>query len=123
MDTPTEANHSQRLDLSREVLARDYRVGAFWLLQRVYRHLLHGRVERNVRPMTDQCLQAKELECSGKEQARWPAFEARLSPASAPRYATPADEVDAALRSQGVEAKEIKLFMQKRGVDQERRHR
>jgi hypothetical protein len=111
------------LDLSRQVLARDYRVGTFWLLQRVYRHLLHGRVERNVRPMTDACLQAKELECSGKEQSWWPDFEARLSPATALRYATPADEVDATLRLLGVDARDLKQFVQGRGFRQEGRHR
>ena len=73
--------------------------------------------------MTEHCLQAKELECNGKEQDWWPDFEARLSPANAPRYATPAGEIDGALRILGVEAKEVKLFLQKRGFVEERRHR
>jgi len=55
VDCPTEDNHSQRLDLSRDVLVAKYRTGTFWLLQRVYRHLLHNRVDRNIRPVPEQC--------------------------------------------------------------------
>ena len=35
VDHPTEENHSQRLDLSRDVLVKTYSIGTFWLLQRV----------------------------------------------------------------------------------------
>jgi hypothetical protein len=120
VDTPTEANHSKRLDLSREVLARDYRVGTFWLLQRVYRHLLHGRIERNVRPATEQSMEARELDCGGKDLDWWPEFLARFE-AAAPRQASPAAEVEAQLVKFGVAAKDVRLFLQGKGVDRERR--
>jgi hypothetical protein len=120
VDTPTEANHSQRLDLSRGVLARDYRVGTFWLLQRVYRHLLHDRVERNVRPMTEQSLEARDLDCGGKDLEWWPEFLSKFEPA-APRQATPAAEIEAQVVKLGVAAKEVRLFLQGKGVDRERR--
>jgi phage/plasmid-associated DNA primase len=35
VDNPVESNESQRMDLSRGVLIAKYRVGVFWLLQRI----------------------------------------------------------------------------------------
>ena len=121
VDTPTESYHSKRLDLSRGVLAAKYRVGTFWLLQRIYRHLLHDRVERNVRPLTEQCLEIRELDCGGVEQGWWPVFTGRLEGVPAPRLATPAPEIDALLKSFGIEAKNARLFLQGKGFGRTRR--
>ena len=80
VDNPIETNESQRLDLSRDVLVARYRVGVFWLLQRVYRHFLHGRTDRNVRPVPEQCRESVSLDCAGKDQEWWPGFLSSLEP-------------------------------------------
>ena len=88
----------------------------------MYRHLLHDRIERNVRPMTEQCLEIKELEAGGKELSWWPSLTARLECVSAPRFASFAADVDKLVSSFDVPAKGVKLFLQGEGFSRIRRH-
>ncbi len=125
VDTPTEANHSQRRDMSKGVLAARYRVGCFWLLQRVYHHFLRDRRERNVRRVPERSLEAVLLDCTEERDSHaWDAFLRRLEPTRAPRSATPAKEVEEALCvACGVEARAAVLFLQGKGFNKERRKR
>ena len=122
VDHPTEENHSQRLDLSRDVLIKKYRVGTFWLLQRVYRHFLHNRVDRNVRPVPEPSRESLSLDCAGKEAEWWPGFLSHLEPAAA-KDATTAGEVDLLLKPYDIELKGAKLFLQAKGFTRVRSKR
>ena len=65
-------------------------------------------------------MEARELDCGGKDLDWWPEFLAKFEPA-APRQATPAAEIEAQLAKHGVAAKDARLFLQGKGVDRERR--
>jgi hypothetical protein len=120
VDNPVESNHSKRLDLSRDVLVAKYRVGTFWLLQRVYRQLLHGRSDRNIRPVPEQSGESVALDCQTEVHIWWPKLLARMESAP-PRHATPAAEIEASLVGLGVDVKDAKLRLQERGLERKRR--
>ena len=54
-DNPTECNDVQWKDMNKEL--NNFRPDFFWLLQRIYHHLLRGRASRNVCPVPAGSLQ------------------------------------------------------------------
>ena len=94
----------------------------WWLIIRVYHHLLKGRSMRNVLPIPEASRESAELDCREATAAVWDSFLARsLVPAKGPTDATPAAELDSAVsRSMGVEPAAVQLYLQGNGFERVR---
>jgi hypothetical protein len=117
---PTEANHRAWRDLSSAVQA--FKPGMWWLMTRVYHHLLKGRSMRNVLPIPEASRESAELDCKEATAAVWESFLARsFVPAKGPSEATPASELDSAVsRMMGVEPAAVQLYLQGKGFERAR---
>jgi hypothetical protein len=117
---PTEANHRAWRDLSTAV--QSFKPGMWWLMTRVYHHLLKGRSMRNVLPIPEANRESTELDCREATAAVWDSFLARsLGPARGPVEATPAPELDSAVsRMMGVDAAAVQLYLQGKGFERVR---
>ena len=117
---PTEANHRAWRDLSSAVQA--FRPGMWWLMTRVYHHLLKGRSMRNVLPVPEASRESAELDCKEATTAVWESFVARsLLPVKGPVEATAAPELESTVsRMMGVEAAAVQLYLQGKGFERVR---
>jgi hypothetical protein len=117
---PTEANHRAWKDLS--AVIHTFRPGVWWLMTRVYRHLLKDRSMRNVLPIPEASRESAELDCKETTAAVWESFMTRsLVPAKGPVEATPAHELDIAVsRMMGVEPAAVQLYLQGKGFERVR---
>jgi hypothetical protein len=114
---PSEANHRQWRDLS-DVDA--FRPGVWWMLTRVYHHLLRGRPMRNVLPVPDACQMAAELDCRTEYEAAWKNF--LVQPVNGTANATPAERIEAEVASKtGLDIPGARLALQGRGYERVRR--
>ena len=93
-DCPVESNDLQWKDM--DGLLTGYRPGFFWLLRRVYHHLLRGRTRRNVGPVPASSLDQKALDCADSKSGIYTAFLETLTPIKGPKDASTQREVDAA---------------------------
>jgi hypothetical protein len=114
---PTEANHRAWRDLSSAI--HTFRPGVWWLMTRVYHHLLKGRSMRNVLPIPEASMESAELDCREATATVWESFLSRsLIPAKGPTEATPAAEIDTVVsRSMGVEPAAVQLYLQGKGFE------
>jgi hypothetical protein len=114
---PTEANHRTWRDLSTAI--HTFKPGIWWLMTRVYHHLLKGRSMRNVLPIPEASMESAELDCREATAAVWESFLSRsLIPAKGPTEATPAAEIDIVVsRSMGVEPAAVQLYLQGKGFE------
>jgi hypothetical protein len=117
---PTEANHAQWRDMSEVVVS--YRPGVFWLLQRVYHHLLKGRTMRNVAPVPESCMDAIAISCRERLQELGDSFITnKLCPAKGPSEASLASEIeDAVAQELGIDRASSTLWLQSRGFEKAR---
>jgi hypothetical protein len=117
---PTEANHRAWRDLSSAVQA--FKPGMWWLMTRVYHHLLKGRSMRNVLPVPEASRESAELDCREGTAAVWESFLARsIAPAKGPVEATPASDLDSTVsKSMGVEPAAVQLYLQGKGFEKVR---
>jgi hypothetical protein len=117
---PTEANHAAWRDMSQEIIR--YRPGVFWILQRLYHHLLRNRPMRNVAPVPQGSLDANGLDCREQFQERGDRFIAeKLSPAKGPSEASTAKELEDAVAGElGIERAGAGLWLQGRGFERVR---
>ena len=77
-DCPVESNDLQWRDM--DSLLTGFRPGFFWLLRRVYHHLLRGRTRRNVGPVPASSLDQKALDCADSSSASFATFLGKLPP-------------------------------------------
>ena len=100
-----------------------YRPGLFWLLTRVFHHLLKDRPMRAALPVPESSSEARELDCRDSAESAWVSFVVRsLQPARGPTEASAAGEVEAAVvRHMGIERAGAQLFLQARGFQRIRR--
>ena len=77
-------------------LLTGFRPGFFWLLRRVYHHLLRGRTRRNVGPVPASSLDQKALDCADSSSANFATFLGKLTPVKGPKDASTQQEVDVA---------------------------
>ena len=100
----------------------EYRPGLFWILTRIYHHLLRDRPMRNVLPVPESSLDAQTLDCKGPTDAAWDAFMACAQPVKGPSEATPAQEIDEAVTSRACSDRaSAQLYLQGRGWERVRR--
>jgi hypothetical protein len=99
-----------------------FKPGIWWLMTRVYHHLLKGRSMRNVLPIPEASRESAELDCREATAAVWESFLARsLGPAKGPVEATPASEVDRTVsKMMGVEPPAVQLYLQGKGFERMR---
>jgi hypothetical protein len=118
--TPTEANHSQWRDMTRDIV--DFRPGVFWLLQRTFHHLLRERPMRNIAPVPEACMDAASLDCRERLHDLGEAFLAsRIAPARGPSEATVASEIEEAVAGElAVDRAASALWLQGRGFERTR---
>jgi hypothetical protein len=117
---PTEANHRAWRDLSTAV--QSFKPGMWWLMTRVFHHLLKGRSMRNVLPIPEASRESTELDCREATAAVWDSFLARsLVPAKGPSEATSAPELDGTVsKMMGVEPAAVQLYLQGKGFEKVR---
>jgi hypothetical protein len=117
---PSEANHRQWRDLSDDISA--FRPAVWWMLTRVYHHLLRDRPMRNVLPVPETSLTAAELDCRQAPAGNWGRLE--IQPASGPIDATMADEIeDEVSQLMGLDRMSCRLALQGRGFQRVRSKR
>lgn len=119
-DDPQEANDVQWKDMNK--LVKQYRPGCFWILKRVFHHLIKGRDRRNVGPVPQSSLEQKAMDCEDKRAGPFKSFLSKLEAAHGPADATVQGEVDkrAALEC-GIREKEAQLYLSGKGFIRIRR--
>jgi hypothetical protein len=114
---PSEANHRQWRDLS-DVSA--FRPAVWWMLTRIYHHLIRGRPMRNVLPVPEVSLVAAELDCRTEHEAAWKNI--LVQPVNGTANATPAEQIEAEVASKtGLDILGARLALQGRGYQRVRR--
>ena len=121
-DTPSESNDLQWKDMLS--LLPKYRPGFFWLLRRVYHHLLKGRSRRNVGPIPAGSLEQKALDCADANGVGFEKLLTQLSAVRGPAEASAKEEVDRATAALcNLSASETPLYLQGQGFSKVRRVR
>jgi hypothetical protein len=117
---PSEANHANWKDMTKATV--EYRPGLWWLLRRVFHHLLKDRPLRNVAPVPEACMDAVALDCRARSDDVGEAFLAsKIVPAKGPSDATPACDVeDAVAREMAIDRAAVGLWLQGRGFERAR---
>ena len=110
---PTEANHQPWMDMTHA--STDYRAGLFWMLTRVYHHLLRDRPMRNVLPVPESSMDAQMRDCSGSADEAWDKFITCVAPARGPCEATPAQEIEEVVGRRVCDRAGAQLFLQGKG--------
>ena len=105
-------------------LLKGYRPGFFWLLRRVYHHLLRGRTRRNVGPVPASSLDQKALDCADNNSANFTTFLGSLAPVRGPKEASTQQEVDvAAAHALGLTQSQVSIYLSGKGFLKVRRMR
>ena len=105
-------------------LLESYRPGFFWLLRRVYHHLLRGRARRNVGPVPASSLDQKALDCADSSSAAFTTFLESLAPAKGPKEASTQQEVDAVgAQALGLTQSQVSIYLSGKGFLKVRRMR
>jgi hypothetical protein len=117
---PSEANHRRWRNMEEHITS--FRPGVWWMLTRVYHHLLRGRPMRNVLPVPESSLAAADLDCR-QNVGNWD--ELMIEPAAGPSDATMADDVEKHVGDTlgFPDATSTRLAMQGRGFQRVRRRR
>ena len=101
-----------------------YRPGFFWLLRRVYHHLLRGRSTRNVCPVPQGSLDQKALDCADTHSDEFLRFLEKLQGVKKPGQADTQLDIDAvATKFLGLNPSEVSIYMNGRGFLKTRRDR
>ena len=117
---PSEANHRQWRDLSDDISA--FRPAVWWMLTKVYHHLLRSRPMRNVLPVPETSLTAADLDCRQNHAGSWDRLQVQA--ASGPIDAAMADELeDEVSQLMGLDRMSSRLALQGRGFQRVRRMR
>ena len=121
-DAPSESNDLQWKDMLS--LIPKYKPGFFWLLRRVYHHLLKGRPRRNVGPVPLGSIEQKALDCADANSANFERLLEQMMPVRGPADASTKEEVDREAASTcGLNASETPIYLQGRGFSKVRRVR
>lgn len=121
-DRPSNSNDIQWKDMS--ALLDTYRPGFFWLLRRVYHHLLRGRSTRNVCPVPQGSLDQKALDCADAHSDEFLRLMEKLQGVKKPGQADTQLDIDAfAAKLLGLPPSEISIYMNGRGFLKTRRDR
>ena len=121
-DRPSNSNDLQWKDMS--ALLDTYRPGFFWLLRRVYHHLLRGRSTRNVCPVPQGSLDQKALDCADTHSDEFLRLLEKLQGVKKPSQADTQLDVDAfAAKFLGLAPGEVSIYMNGRGFLKTRRDR
>ena len=122
-DNPTECIDLQWKDMNKKRL-ETYRPGFFWILRRVYHHLLKGRSTRNVCPVPAGSLQQKALDCADANSEQFDRFLASIQKTRSPKDASTKDEVEAhAAKLCGLALSEASIYLNGKGFLKVRRDR
>ena len=114
--TPSEANHLKWRNMDELIL--QYRPGVWWMLTRVYHHLLRDRPMRNVLPVPESSLDAQELECRELLEDNWQSFVRCASPGKGPADAATAEDIEKQVANRlGVDRVAVHLLLQGRGFE------
>jgi hypothetical protein len=117
--TPSEANHLKWRNMDELIL--QYRPGVWWMLTRVYHHLLRDRPMRNVLPVPESSLDAQELDCRELLEDNWQSFVRCASPAKGPADAATAEDIEKQVANRlGVDRVAAQLLLQGRGFERVR---
>ena len=117
---PSEANHRQWRNMEEHISS--FRPGVWWMLTRVYHHLLRNRSMRNVLPVPESSLAAADLDCQQALAANWDRLQ--IEPATGPIDATMADDIeDDVSQLMGLDRASTRLAMQGRVFQRVRRMR
>ena len=109
-DCPVESNDLQWRDM--DSLLTGFRPVFFWLLRRVYHHLLRGRTRRNVGPVPASSLRQKALDCADSSSALFATFLGKLTPVKGPKDASTQQEVDvAAAAALGLTQSQVSIYL------------
>ena len=104
-----------------EEVIEQYRPAVWWILTRVYHHLLKNRPIRTVLPVPEASMDAKELHCTDVMGDEWPKFISGISPANGPSDASAADEVEKAIMDTArVDRVTAQLLLQGKGFERSR---
>ena len=121
-DKPTECNDLQWKDVNK--LLGVYRPGFFWLLRRVYHHLLKGRASRNVCPVPLGSLEQKALDCADGSSKEFEEFLKLIEPARGPKDADTQQDVDnLAAKICNITVSEASIYLNGKGLMKVRRDR
>ena len=121
-DCPVESNDLQWRDM--DSLLTEFRPGFFWLLRRVYHHLLRGRTRRNVGPVPASSLGQKALDCADSNTGSFLSFLNKLTPVRGPKDASTQLEVDAAAaEALGLSQSQVSIYLSGKGFLKLRRMR
>ena len=121
-DCPVESNDLQWRDM--DSLLTGFRPGFFWLLRRVYHHLIRGRTRRNVGPVPASSLDQKALDCADSSSANFATFLGKLTPVKGPKDASTQQEVDvAAAEALGLTQSQVSIYLSGKGFLKLRRMR
>ena len=121
-DNPTECNDLQWKNVNDKKVMEKFRPGFFWLLRRVYHHLLRGRSSRNVCPVPESSRQQKELDCADSHSDTFENLLCSLVAVKGPRDADTQQDIDAhASKVCGMTKSEASIYMNGKGFMKVRR--
>ena len=120
-DNPQSANEGQCRDMA--PLFNSMRVGVFAMCRLTYKHLMKGRFMRNVGPMPQACVDARNANITDVTAEKiLEVLKANIKPVNAPRFASKGSDVEAFFaKKMEVPRADIRTTLQGMGMSSEHR--